>query len=337
MTIDNRSLKIGSLALKTNLMMAPMAGITDLPFRALAKEGGAGLTFTEMISARALVRGDKKTEKMMRPGEAEHPVGIQLFGSDPNYMAEAARIAEAGGADLIDINMGCPVRKVMKAGAGVKLLENEAGLGRMMGTVAQAVKIPVSIKTRIGRTPGENIAPSVARIAEQSGIKMVIIHGRPASQGHSGDADREAVRQVVQSVTIPVVGNGGVKDERSAKLWVDETGCAGLMIGRAAIGDPYIFDRITHFLATGDLLSSPTWEERLAFLKRHAELAVAYYSNEKKGIIILRKLAAFYMKGLPNASRIRNAFNAITTLKELDELLATVWESPYFGEGKEIE
>jgi tRNA-dihydrouridine synthase B len=324
-------LKIGSLTLANNLIMAPMAGITDLPFRTLAKEGGAGLVCTEMASATALVHGDEKTMHLMTIGDNERPVSVQLFGAKPEIMAGAAKIAQDAGADIIDINFGCPVRKIVKSGAGVKLVENQSLMVSIMESVVRSVQVPVTIKIRTGLTPDENVAPAIVKLARESGVAMVVVHGRAASDGHSGKANLAMLREAASGAQVPVIGNGGIHDELSADHFLTESRVDGLMIGRGAIGDPVIFKRIETYLNTGQILPSPSWEERIAVLKRHAALSADYY-GEKRGITILRKVAAYYLKGLPNASKTRDRFNRITTLKELDELLATIWESPYFDE-----
>jgi tRNA-dihydrouridine synthase B len=201
----------------------------------------------------------------------------------------------------------------------------------IMEDVVKSVRIPVTIKIRTGLTPADNVAPAIARLAEKSGIAMVTVHGRPASSGHSGAADLDAIRETVAAVGIPVVGNGGIIDPVSAARFMEYTGCAGVMIGRAAIGDPGLFGRIEAFAATGQVPPAPSWEERLALLRRHAVLSSSYY-GERKGITVLRKVASFYLKGLPNAARTRDRFNRIVTLKELDALIDDIWQSPYFSE-----
>ena len=328
MTTAENKLSIGKIKLSNNLVMAPMAGITDMPFRILAKEGGAGLVCTEMISARALIYDDVKTLKLMQLSEKERPASVQLFGSEPEIMAKAAKIVEKHGADILDINFGCPVRKIHKSGSGSKMLENEKGMAAIMEQTVQSVKIPVTVKIRIGQKPGENVAPAAAILAEKCGISAVSVHGRYASQGHAGEPILESIAETVSTVKIPIVGNGGITDEFSAKDFLDKTHCAGLMIGRAAIGDFGLFKRIEHFLKIGEKLVEPTWEEKIEMLKKHAGMSVEYY-GEKKGLMILRKLAVYYMKGMPNSSKIRNKFNKILTVAELDQLLEEIWKSPY--------
>lgn len=322
-------MNIGAVHLANNLFMAPMAGITDQPFRRLVKEGGAGLAWTEMVSAGALVRLDKKTMKIMSLAADEHPVAVQIFGAEPATMAAAARIAAAEGADIIDINFGCPVRKIVKSGAGIKLADDLDRMTAIMDAVVAAVTVPVTIKIRIGRETDENMAPDIVRRAAAAGVALVTVHGRAAVNVHKGQPDLGAVAAAVAASKIPVVGNGGIVDEVTARRFLDTTGCAGLMIGRGAIGDPGLFTRILHFLKTGETLPPPTREQRLGSLLQHAREAAAFY-GERKGIVLLRKVMPYYLKGLPNASRLRNEFNHTDTLAGLASLLEKVDESPYF-------
>ncbi len=327
--MHNAPLTIGTIKLRNNLVMAPMAGITDLPFRELAREGGAGLVCTEMISARALAYRDEKTLAMIKFSDKERPVSVQLFGSDPCVMADAAVIAQDLGADIIDINLGCPVRKIVKSGAGVKLTEDDKNMTAVMENVVKKVSVPVTIKIRIGLLEEENTAPQIIALAAACGISAVTVHGRPASVHHKGRPDLAAVATAVASSRLPVIGNGGIIDELSAGEFLDHTGCAGLMIGRAAIGDTDLFRRLTHFFETGDALSTPPWEYKIELLKKHAKRSVEHY-GERTGLLRLRKVAPFYLKGLPNAASIRNRFNRTVTLEELDSLLMEIRRSSYF-------
>ncbi|MCB4790585.1 MAG: tRNA dihydrouridine synthase DusB [Elusimicrobia bacterium] len=322
-------LKIGKLELKNNLMLAPMAGVTDSVFRLLAKEGGAGLVCAEMLSSNALSYNDKKTRKMLNLSEEEHPVSVQIFGSNPGVMAEAAKIVEDSGAAVVDINFGCPVNKVIKTGAGASLLKNQKLMCDILEKVISVVKIPVTVKTRTGNLLNENLAPQIIKLCQETGVSAVIIHGRAAEFMHSGAPDLKAIKEAVAVAKIPIIGNGGIYDEKSAFEFMDATGCSGIMVGRAAIGDPHIFNRIEYYFRNGEVLKSPSWELRAEYLKRHAKLSMDYYGG-KIGIIRLRKLAPYYLKGLPNATRIRERFNHIENLYQLDELLSHVWKSPYF-------
>ena len=321
--------KIGGLKLKNNLIAAPMAGITDYPFRVLARAGGAGLVCSEMISSQALIFSDKKTLGMLPEIKDDSPISVQIFGSKPDVMAEAAIIAEKRGADIVDINLGCPAPKIGKSGSGAKLLGNTERISMILEAVVKSIKIPVTVKIRTGITKGENIAPEVARLAEKCGISAVTVHGRPACDRHSGEPDYPAIRETVESVKIPVIGNGGVTDETTAVEFFQKTGCSAVMIGRSCIGDPEIFERIEKYSGSGNLVPGMTWESRIEVLKEHARLSAARY-GEKNGVIRLRKIAPYYLKGLPNASRIRQSFNKIVSLIELEELTREIWKCPYF-------
>lgn len=322
-------LKIGDISIKNNLVMAPMAGITDMPFRLLAKNGGAGLVCSEMISACALAHNDKKTLKLLELCDQERPVSVQIFGSKPEEIKEASKIVENQGADILDINFGCPAPKIKRSGSGSQLLANIAQLSRLIESALSAVKIPVTAKIRIGINEGENFAPAIVEAAGKLGIAAITIHARSSVSLHKGDPNLAAIKEAVLSSKVPIIANGGIIDEVSAKKFVDETGCDGLMIGRAAIGDYKIFERIAHFLETGNILQQEPWEEKLKTFKKHAEMSVSHY-GPKIGIVILRKTAPYYFKGLPNASRMRELFNKITLLDELDEVLKNLWISPYF-------
>ncbi|MFH1369134.1 MAG: tRNA dihydrouridine synthase DusB [Elusimicrobiota bacterium] len=324
-----RPLLIGKLKLRNNIFLAPMAGITDGPFRRLAIEGGAGLVCSEMVSSKALAHGHKRTHKMLELTAAEHPVSIQIFGPDPESMAAAAKTAEQCGADIIDINFGCPVPKIAKSGAGAVLLSNEKAASAIMESTSKAVRIPVTAKIRIGRNSGENIAPRFVNIAEENGISAVIIHGRPAASGHKGAPDLDAIRKAGEFARIPVIGNGGITNETSALNFFERTDCDGIMIGRGAIGDFGIFARIEHFLNTGEKLPDSTWETRIDNFRKHAELAVELY-GEKRGLIRMRKIVAYYLKDMPGASSIRNRFCKIESVKEMDGLLSNMRQSPHF-------
>jgi tRNA-dihydrouridine synthase B len=225
-----KPLKIGNVKLKNNLVLAPMAGITDQVFRILAKEGGAGLVCTEMLSSNALAHNDKKTNRMMVLSKEEHPVSVQIFGSSPEIMADSAKMVEESGADIVDINFGCPVNKIIKSGAGAKLLENEDLMKSIIDTVVKSVKIPVTIKMRIGNVKDENVAPRVIKIAQEHGVSAVAVHGRAAEFKHAGSPDLEAVKEAVKASKIPVIGNGGIVDEVTAGEFLEKTGCDGIII-----------------------------------------------------------------------------------------------------------
>ncbi|MDR1245260.1 MAG: tRNA dihydrouridine synthase DusB [Endomicrobium sp.] len=313
-------LLIGNIKLKNNILLAPMAGLTDLPLRRLAKQGGAGLVYTEMVSAKALVYGDKKTKKLLTILDEERPVSAQIFGGDSHSMSEAAKIVQDLGADIVDINLGCPVRKIAKAGAGVKLLANEKLVSRILESVVKSVKIPVTIKIRIGLLPRQNVAPEIIKIAQDCGIKMVAVHARLAFQGHSGTPDLNAFAQSCDVAKIPIIGNGGIIDEETALEFLKIPNCAGIMIGRGAVGNYSIFRRIEEFFKTGKKLSLPTKKEKIKWLKQHVIYSTGFY-GEKKGLVLMRKVAHYYVKDMPNAAKIRSEINNMTTLDDFNNLL----------------
>jgi len=324
-------LTIGNLKIKNNLFLAPMAGISDLPFRVLAKEGGAGVVCTEMISAKALEMGHNKTKKMLEVQEFEKPVSVQIFGSDPTVMANAAKECEQGGAQIVDINLGCPVQKIKRSGAGVKLTEDEIKLAKVIEAVVKAVLIPVSVKMRVGLTAGQNTSPHIAKIAQESGAKAVILHGRSATLMHCGPADLKAIKATVESIKIPVIANGGIDTPESALEFAEKTGCAGLMVGRAAIGDPFIFSRIIIYFSTGELTKPPNWEERLKALQRHCQICAEYY-GEKSGLMRMRKVAPYYLKAMPAAARLRKHFNTLTKVSDVAGLMTKLKTAECFDE-----
>jgi len=319
-------MKIGGVKLKNNIFLAPMAGVTDLPLRLLAKDGGAGLVCAEMVSARGLLYGDEKTKKLLATCDKEKPVAFQIFGGDAYSMGEAAKIAQGLGASIIDINLGCPVKKIAKAGAGAKLLANEKLTAEILETVVKSVDIPVSVKIRIGLLPGQNIAPEIIRIAYNCGVKAVAVHARPASQGHAGAPDISAFAKACENSKIPVIANGGIIDEKTAKQFLDVPNCSGVMIGRGAIGNYSIFKRIQSFLKTGKISPPPSCKERIGWLKEHAELSTEFY-GERKGLIVMRKVFHYYVKDLKNAAKLRASFNSLSSFKEFQALAASITPS----------
>lgn len=321
-----KKIKIGNIKLDNNIFLAPMAGITDLPLRMLAKEGGAGLVYTEMVSSKGLVYSDEKTRKILEMKKKERPVSAQIFGGDAYSMGEAAKIVESLGADIVDINLGCPVRKVAKAGAGAKLLANEKLTAKILSTVVKNVKVPVTIKIRIGLLPGQNVAPEIIKIAQESGIKLVAVHARPASQGHSGNPDFNAFARACEISKIPVIANGGIIDELSAKRFLDIPNCAGIMIGRGAIGNYSIFKRIESFINKNKTLPKPTLQERIGWFKKHAKYSMKHY-GEEKGLVLMRKVAHYYVKDLPNASKVRAMFNKAENKQDFEKMISLMMEN----------
>ncbi len=290
------------------LVLAPMAGITDFPFRGICKEMGAGLVFSEMVSVEALIREHKRTHGMLHTDAAERPVVFQLFGSKPASMAEAAHIVSQGAADFIDINMGCPVPKIIKSGSGAALLRDTGLAKEIMAAVVGASKVPVTIKIRLGWDARNIVAVDLAQAAEAAGIAAVTVHARTKAQGFSGQADWDMIRTVKQAVTIPVIGNGDVKTAQDAKRIMEETGCDGVMIGRAIQGYPWIFREAKHFLETGLVPAPPTLEERQSIMLRHLR-DMAGLVGENIGVREMRKHLCWYTKGLHDGAEFRTRIN----------------------------
>ena len=310
-------LQIGQVKLTNNLILAPMAGITDSPFRVLCLQGGAGLVCAEMVSAHALHYGNEKSGRMLQVNPKEHPVSMQIFGSDEQTIAEAAKNAEAAGADIVDLNAGCPVKKINKAGAGCVLMKDEAKLARLLSAAVKSVKIPVTLKTRIALNHKELLAVRLAKLAEDCGA--VTLHARAASDVHSGEPNVAAVAEACAAVKIPVIGNGGIKDASLVKEFL-QAGCSGVMIGRGAVGNPFIFQDITDELA-GKKPASQDPKKRLEiYLSLVKENA--YYYGERIGVNRSRKTAGYWIKDFPNASEVRGKFVRLDSLSEIETLFA---------------
>ncbi len=314
-----RPLKIGSFIVPNNLILAPMAGITDSPFRVLCLKGGAGLVCAEMVSAHALHYGNEKSGRMLRVNPKEHPVSMQIFGADETTIAEAAKNAEACGADIVDLNAGCPVKKINKAGAGCVLMKDEAKLGRLLEAAVKSVKIPVTLKTRIALTHRELLGARLAKLAENCGCAAVTLHARAAVDVHSGEPNIGAVAEACATVKIPVIGNGGVLTAETAKKFL-QAGCAGVMIGRGAIGNPFIFqDIINAFEGKAPVSNSPA--KRLEIYLNLIRENVSYY-GERIGVNRSRKTAGYWIKDFPNASEMRGLFVRLDTLADIEKLFA---------------
>jgi len=322
--LKKQKIKIGNIKLKNNIIFAPMAGITDLPVRILAAKGGAGLVCTEMVSAKGLVHIDAKTKKLLVSNKKEKPVAAQIFGGDAQSMGEAAKIVSDMGFDVIDVNLGCPVRKIAKAGAGAKLLADKTRTEEILAAVVNnSGKTPVTAKIRIGLVPGHNIAPEIIEIAQNCGVKAVAVHARYASQGHTGEPDIEAFKEACIDAKIPIFANGGIINEETAERFMSVKGCSGLMIGRGAVGNYNIFDRLAYYFKTGKKKPEPSVKDKIKWLKEHAKDSVKQY-GEKKGLILLRKTIHYYVKDMPNAAKLRSAFNKIVTVKEFEETLKII-------------
>ena len=317
-------MKIENVETDNNIFLAPMAGITDLPFRLICKEKGAGLVYTEMVSAKALLYGDEKTKLLLKTCKEERPLAVQIFGSDVESIAYASKYVSEF-ADIVDINMGCPAPKVVKNGDGSKLLLDLEKAKRIMKVVVENSSVPVTVKIRKGWDKENIVAVQVAKIAEEVGISAITIHGRTRSEFYTGKADWDIIKEVKDSVKIPVIGNGDIVDEETAYQMFEKTGVDGIMIGRGSFGNPWIFRNIKHFLITGEKLPSPTNSERLNIIKEHIDLAV-----EEKGEIAikeLRKHIAWYTKNLKNSSEFRNSINMIETKEQLIKTLNEYFET----------
>jgi len=315
-------LTIGNVELDNNLILAPMAGVTDLPFRILCKEQGCGLMYTEMVSAKAILYKNKNTKPLMEVHDQEKPVALQLFGSDPEIVSAMAAQVEDGPYAFIDINMGCPVPKVVNNGEGSALMKNPKLVEELLTALVKRVKKPVTVKFRKGFNDASVNAVEIARIAESCGVAAVAVHGRTREQFYSGKADWNIIRQVKEAVKIPVIGNGDIFTPEDAKRMMDETGCDGLMIARGAKGNPWIFSRTLHYLETGELLPPPKQEEIKATLLRHAQLQMDY-KGEYLGIREMRKHLAWYTAGLPHSSALRNDVNQAESWEEFEKLIRT--------------
>ena len=327
-------LKIGNFIAPNNLVLAPMAGITDTPFRILCLKGGAGLVCAEMVSAHALHYGNPKSGRMLTVAEKEHPVSMQIFGADAQTIEEAARQAQARGADMIDLNAGCPVKKINKAGAGCVLMKDELKLGHLVEAAVKAVSIPVTLKTRIALNHKEILAVRLAKLAQNAGAAAITLHARAAVDVHTGAPNIEAVGEACAAVDIPVIGNGGIVNAEVAKQFLD-AGCAGVMIGRGAIGNPFIFSEIKLALETpsstlrapspsgGEERGIPVAQKRLQIYLALIRENVAYY-GERIGVNRSRKTAGYWISNFPNAAEVRGQFVRLDTLAEIEQLFAQV-------------
>lgn len=316
-----RPLTIGTFTAPNNLLLAPMAGITDSPFRILCLKGGAGIVCAEMVSAHALHYGNPKSGRMLKVSEKEHPVSMQIFGADEQTIMEAAKNAQAQGADMIDLNAGCPVKKINKAGAGCVLMKDEAKLGRLVEAAVKAVTIPVTLKTRIALNHKEMLAVRLAKLAENAGAGAITLHARAAVDVHTGAPNIAAVAEACAAVKIPVIGNGGIVSGAVAKQFL-EAGCAGVMIGRGAIGNPFIFRDIAAELA-GEKVSPMTAQKRLEIYLALIRENVAYY-GEKVGVNRSRKTAGYWINSFPGAAEVRGQFVRMDKLADIEKLFQAV-------------
>ncbi|PTQ51292.1 MAG: tRNA dihydrouridine synthase B [Brockia lithotrophica] len=318
--------KLAHLTLETPVVLAPMAGVTNVAFRVLARRLGASLIYTEMVSADGIVRRNPQTRQFLVLDPDEHPVALQLFGNDIAVLAEAARIVEAEtDADLIDVNLGCPAPKVVKNFAGAAWLREPRRVEALFRALTDAVRLPVTAKIRLGWDERSITAVEVARAVEAGGGAAVAVHARTRAQGYSGNADWSWIRRVREAVAIPVIGNGDVRSPQDAKRMLEVTGADAVMIGRAALGNPWILHRTVHYLRTGDLLPEPTPEERVALAREHLRRLLAL-KGEARAVREMRRHLAWYLKGLPQAARLREEAVRVQTLADVEAFFTRVRE-----------
>lgn len=315
-------MKIGNIETKNNVFLAPMAGVTDLVFRVICKEMDCGMVYSEMVSAKGVQHNNKNTKELLKVDERERPVAMQMFGSDPEIMAEMARkLNEYEDIDILDINMGCPAPKIVKNGEGSALTLNPKLVGEIISAVSKASEKPVTVKFRKGFDDQHLNALEIGRIAEESGAKAVTIHGRTREQYYAGKADWDIIKAVKEEIkTIPVIGNGDIFTPEDAKKMLEYTGCDAVMIGRGSQGNPFIFKRTVEYLENGVLLPEPTWEDRLDIAEKHMDM-LADYKGEVIGIREMRKHLGWYIKGLPHSAEMRVKINATSGRENMRDVL----------------
>ena len=316
-------MKIGNLELKNNVFLGPMAGVTDRPFRTLCSEMDCGLVYSEMVSAKGIFYNNENTKELLDIGLDEKPAAIQLFGTDPEIMGAMAKKIEGINADTVDINMGCPVPKVVKNGEGSALMKTPELAGRIIRAMVDSQKKPITVKIRKGFDDRSVNAVEMALIAQENGTSAVADHGRTREQYYSGKTDWDIIKKVKKAVSIPVIGNGDIFEPQDAERMLDYTGCDAVMIARGAQGNPWIFKRTVHYLKTGELLDKPSAEERIKTALRHARMLIDY-KGEYIGVRQMRAHMAWYVKGVKGASSVRDKINHAENYEQIEEILSKI-------------